>query len=448
MQYIPITEKEKKEMLSCIGKSSVNELFRSIPDELLLKESLKINHALGENEVADYMNNLASENCQNCKVFLGAGAYRHFVPSLVSQMLLRSEFYTAYTPYQPEISQGTLQNIFEFQTMMCQLTGMDVSNASLYDGSTGLAEALMMAARIKKKRNKIIVSEAIHPEYLAVMDSYLKNYDVEVERVAFDSATGKTDVEKLKEQIDDNTICVAIQSPNFFGVIEDIQTFSDKAHEKEALSVAIVAEAMSLGLLKPPGELGADIVAGEMQSFGNPLNFGGPYLGFMTCLEKYKRQMPGRIVGQTEDKEGTTGFVLTLATREQHIRREKATSNICSNEALCALAAAMTMSCFGRKGMRRMAEINTGKAHYTAEKIASLNGYDIAFTGPFFNEFTVKCSKPAGKVLDALKEKNLIGGYALSRDFKGMDNYMLICVTEMTPQEDIDLLVSALEAVK
>ncbi len=435
-------------MLRKTGRSSVDDLFRSIPDELLLKRKLNIRDAMGENQVRDYMNFLASENCADCKVFLGAGAYRHFVPSLVSQLLLRSEFYTAYTPYQPEISQGTLQNIFEFQTMMCQLTGMDVSNASLYDGSTGLAEAVLMADRIQKKRKKAVISEAVHPEYLEVLKTYLKNIDVTIETVPVDRKTGRTDNSKLINLVDDDTICVAVQSPNFFGVIEDLKSVSDAAHAKGALSVTVVAEAMSLGLLKSPGELGADIVTGELQSFGNAVSFGGPYLGFMTCRDKDKRQMPGRIVGQTEDREGTTGFVLTLATREQHIRREKATSNICSNEALCGLAAAITMSCFGRKGIRRMAEINTGKAHFAASKIASLRGYELAFGGPFFNEFTVKCPRPSGEVLKSLEEKNIVGGYQLGKNYEGMDGNILVCVTETSSQEDIDALVSALEAVK
>jgi glycine dehydrogenase subunit 1 len=376
--------------------------------------------------------------------FLGAGAYSHYSPTIVDHLISRSEFFTAYTPYQPEISQGTLQAIFEFQTLVCQLTGMDVANASMYDGSTALAEAVLMAERITR-RKKVITSSAVHPEYLEVVDTYVQHYGVDFHRVETDELTGLISAEGL-DSLDDQTAALVVQSPNFFGCIEDVQSLAERAHAVGALLIVAVTEAISFGFLRSPGACGADIVVAEGQSFGVPLSFGGPFVGLFATRDKYARQIPGRLVGEAFDKEGRRGFVLTLATREQHIRREKATSNICTNEGLIALAATIYMETMGRSGLQEVATQCAQKAAYTARRIAELPGCSLPFSAPRFNEFVVRAPVGAKGLLSRLaSEKNITGGLALSRYYPDRPNDFLVCVTETNSRQEIDALVEGLK---
>jgi glycine dehydrogenase subunit 1 len=376
--------------------------------------------------------------------FLGAGTYNHFIPSVVDHMISRSEFYTAYTPYQPEISQGTLQAIFEFQTHVCQLTGLDVANASMYDGASALAEAVLMAARIRKKARKVFVSRAMHPEYRAVARTYTNDLDIEIVDIPFDDA-GKTDLEWLKNNIGDDTAAVALQYPNFFGVIEDMAAFSAVIKEKAALFITATTETVALGLLRPPGDFGVDIAVAEGQSLGNAVNFGGPHLGLFAVREAHLRNMPGRIVGETLDQDGQRGYVLTLSTREQHIRREKATSNICSNQSLCALAFTIHLSLLGRKGFRELASTNLSLAEYAKKQLVGAKGLSLAFDSPTFNEFVIKSEGVSAKDLNArLLDAGIIGGLALGSFYPELDNAMLLCITEMSTKGDIDRLVEVL----
>jgi glycine dehydrogenase subunit 1 len=378
--------------------------------------------------------------------FLGAGAYSHYSPTIVDHLIQRSEFFTAYTPYQPEISQGTLQVIFEFQTLVCQLTGMDVANASMYDGSTGLAEAVLMAERITR-RKKVIAASSVHPEYLEVANTYVQHYGIELEQLAFDAGTGQLSADALA-RLDDQTAALVVQSPNFFGCIEDIKALADRAHAVGALLIVAVTEAISFGLLRSPGACGADIVVAEGQSFGIPLSFGGPYLGLFATREKYARQIPGRLVGEAFDKEGRRGFVLTLATREQHIRREKATSNICTNEGLIALAATIYLETMGRRGLQEVASQCAQKAAHTARRISELEGFSLPFAAPRFNEFVVRAPVEAEDLLKRLAtEKQLTGGLALSRYYKDRQHDLLVCVTETNTRAEIDALVEGLAAL-
>jgi glycine dehydrogenase subunit 1 len=375
--------------------------------------------------------------------FLGGGAYSHYIPTVVDHILSRSEFFTAYTPYQPEISQGTLQVIFEFQTLVCQLTGMEVANASMYDGSTALAEAVLMAERVTK-RSKAVASTATHPQYLEVIQTYVQHAGIHLELVPFDEKTGQS-WQALAAAMDDETAALVVQSPNFFGCIEDLSALADAAHAKGALLVVAITEAMSLGLLKSPGACGADIVVAEGQSFGVPLSFGGPYVGLFATREKYARQIPGRLVGEAYDKKGRRGFVLTLATREQHIRREKATSNICTNEGLIALAATVYLETMGRRGVQEAAHQCAQKAAHAARAIAKLNGFSLPFTGPYFNEFVVRGPGRAVDLLARLgKEKGIDGGIALSRFIPDRPNDFLVCVTETNSRDQIDQLIQGL----
>jgi glycine dehydrogenase subunit 1 len=374
--------------------------------------------------------------------FLGAGAYDHFIPTVIDTLISRSEFYTSYTPYQPEISQGTLQAIFEFQTMICELTGMEVSNASLYDGSTATAEAVLMADRVTN-RPKVALAGNLHPEYRQVVDTYIRNAGIDEITLPFDEKTGALKLDALNS-LDSDVAAVVIQSPNFFGGVEDLRALSDAAHRVGALFAVVVTEGLSLGLLQAPGRAGADIVCGEAQSFGIPLSFGGSYCGFFATTEKLMRQIPGRLVGRTYDAEGRVGYTLTLATREQHIRREKATSNICTNQGLYALMATIYLSIMGRGGLREVAELNMRKAHYAAKRIAAVGGYRLRFDTPFFNEFVVSCPKPSEVILSRLVDKKIIGGLPLSRFFPELKNEILICVTETTTKAEIDSLVEAL----
>lgn len=448
MRYIPNSSYEREQMLREMGLNSVGELFRGIPEKLQLKRPLAIPPALSESDALRYFRGLAERNetpvtGRKMASFLGGGAYNHFIPTIIDTLISRSEFYTSYTPYQPEISQGTLQAIFEFQTMICELTGMDVSNASLYDGSTATAEAVLMAERVTN-RTKVALAGNIHPEYVEVVDTYIRNAGISKVMLPFDEQTGRLDPASLGG-LNEEIGAVIVQSPNFFGGIEELQKIADAAHRVGALFVVVVAEAMSLGLLQAPGRAGADIVCGETQSFGIPISFGGSYCGFFATREKYQRQIPGRLVGMAHDERGRSGFVLTLATREQHIRREKATSNICTNQGLYALMSTVYLSTMGRQGVREAAEQNLQKAHYAARRIGELEGYRLRFTSKFFNEFVISAPVEATGLLARLRDEGIIGGLPLSRFFPGMENELLVCVTETTTREEIDRLVAALQ---
>lgn len=446
MNYISLSDKDKKEMLDKIGISTVDELFNSVPENIKLKRLLDVPAALSEPELVDKLKEISEKN-KNAGLlsFLGAGAYQHYIPVVVDYLSSRGEFVSPYTPYQPEVSQGTLQVIFEFQTLICQLTGMDIANASLYDGASGAAEAVLMANRLTRKE-KILVASTIHPQYRQVIQTYTRNLGLSIEEIDFVNS-GKIDTEQLSKKIDEETAAVVCQSPNFFGIIEDIQTISDIAHKKNALSVYVVTEPLSLGILEPPGKLGADIVTGEAQAFGMPLSFGGPYLGFMACSKKYLRQFPGRIAGQTKDVDGKQGYVLTLSTREQHIRRERATSNICTNQALCLLRATIFLETLGKCGLRDMAAHNLYKADYARQKINEVKGIESRFSGTSFNEFVLSFNKPWVEIESSLREKLIIGGYNLQKDYPGLKNCALFCVTEMHKKEDIDKLAEILDEI-
>ncbi|MCP9493511.1 MAG: aminomethyl-transferring glycine dehydrogenase subunit GcvPA [Pyrinomonadaceae bacterium MAG19_C2-C3] len=444
MRYIPNSPDERREMLGVVGLKEASDLFDSIPEQFRLKESLDIPEAMSEMELLAKFGDLAAHNTAAARSsFLGAGAYTHYTPTIVDSLLSRSEFFTSYTPYQPEISQGTLQYIFEFQTLVCQLTGMEVANASMYDGSTGLAEAALMAERVTR-RSKVIVSSAVHPEYLEVVRTYVQHAGLEIEEVCFDAETGRTTVEELDAKLDDSIAALVIQSPNFFGSIEDLKALAEKAHKVGALFIVAVTESISLGLLKTPAECGADIVVAEGQSFGVPASFGGPYLGMFATREKYARQMPGRLVGTAADKQGRRGFVLTLATREQHIRREKATSNICTNQGLIALAATIYMTTMGRRGLREVAVQCAQKAAYAQREIAKLDGFTLPYSAPVFNEFVVRAPVAAEDLLSRIaREHNINGGVPLSRYYDDLTDDILVCVTEVNTKQAIDNLVAA-----
>jgi len=447
MRYIPNSPEERDEMLKIVGLSSADELFRSIPKDVQLNRELRVNEPLAETEVIGEMERLSAMNPAAQKTsFLGAGAYSHYSPTIVDHLIQRSEFFTSYTPYQPEVTQGTLQYIFEFQTLVCQLTGMDVANASMYDGSTAMAEAFLMAQRVTRK-DKVVIAETVHPEYLAVAKTYTQHGDLKIETVHFDQESGRILGEDLNK-LDDQTAALVIQSPNFFGCIEDLQMLADKAHAVGALLIVVVTEAISFGLLKSPGACGADIVVAEGQSFGVPLSYGGPYVGLFACKEKYVRNMPGRLAGIAYDKNGNRGFVLTLATREQHIRREKATSNICTNQGLIALAATIYMETMGRRGLQEVAMQNAQKAAYAAKRISEIEGFSLPFSAPRFNEFVVRAPQSAEEILSRLSaEKNIIGGLALSRYYDDNPNDFLVCVTELNSKEQIDNLIEGLGAL-
>ncbi|MFB3904563.1 MAG: aminomethyl-transferring glycine dehydrogenase subunit GcvPA [Acidobacteriota bacterium] len=434
MRYISLTPEERKQMLELLGLSREDELFRSIPSNLRLSGPLRVPPAMAESDVLNYFEALAKTNAstQSYACFLGAGAYNHFSPTVIDTVISRSEFYTAYTPYQPEISQGTLQSIFEYQTLICQLTGLDVANASLYDGSSATAEAALMAARVTGKKC-ILVAPGLHPEYRRVLNTYVRNLDLQVRELE-QAPDGRVESASLEEQLREYCGSVIIQSPSFFGVIEDLARIAPLVKAAGGVLVVVVTEALSLGLLKPPGEQGADIVAGEGQSFGIPLSFGGPYLGLFACRDQYKRQMPGRVVGETIDNQGRRGFVLTLSTREQHIRREKATSNICTNQGLCALICAVFLATLGRKGLRDLAQQNLRKAHY----LRSLLADHLVFDGPCFNEFTVRCPDDPERINERLAQEGIIGGLPLGAHYPNRADQMLVCVTEQVTRSQMD----------
>lgn len=442
MPYIANTDDERKAMLSELGLSSTDELFADIPRDLRIK-SLNIPDGLSESEVYDKLHALSHKNAHDLTCFLGGGFYDHFIPAAVDHLAGRSEFYTAYTPYQPEASQGTLQVIYEFQSAICRLTGMEVSNASLYDGGTALYEAAMMAVRITG-RKKIILDTGVNPIYRKIMQCYTSNLSLEFEEIEI--LHGQSNRQQFREALDDSVAAVVLQNPNFFGAVDDFTDIIELAHAKGALAVMSVYP-LSLGLLKSPAEMGADIVTGEGQSLGIPLSFGGPYLGFMSTRKKYARKMPGRIVGETIDAAGRTGYVLTLQAREQHIRREKATSNICSNEALCAARAVFYTSLLGKQGLRELATICAQKAEYAKTRFSRIPGVQVRNTTPTFNEFTIELPKDASDVVSSLIDKGFAAGFPLGRYYKGMDNCLLIAVTEKRTREEIGLLAESMESV-
>jgi len=446
LRYIPNSPDERAEMLRQIGVASIENLFDSIPEELRLREHLKVPAALSEIELLAKFEQTSTRNPAAGRAsFLGGGAYAHYTPTIVDHLISRSEFFTAYTPYQPEISQGTLQAIFEFQTLVCQLTGMDIANASMYDGSTAMAEAVLMAERVTR-RKKVIASAAVHPQYLEVAHTYVQHAGIELQHAPVDQRSGQTPLTAF--DIDDQTAAIVVQSPNFFGCIEDVEALSEKAHAQGALLIVTVTEAMSFGLLRSPGACGADIVVAEGQSFGVPLSFGGPYVGLFATRDKYARQIPGRLVGEASDKQGRRGYVLTLATREQHIRREKATSNICTNEGLIALAATIYLETMGRRGVQEVATQCAHKAHYAATEIARVEGFSLPFSAPFFDEFVVRAPVKASPLLDRLaREKGIDGGIALARFDSSRSNDFLVCVTEMNTRAQIDALVEGLRSL-
>jgi len=444
MSYISLSDKDKKEMLDRIGIKSLHELFKSIPEEIRLDRKLRVPEAHTEPELIKRFKSLSEKNTyQGFLSFLGAGAYSHFIPAAVDYLSGRGEFVTPYTPYQPEVSQGTLQSIFEFQTMICQLTGMDIANASLYDGASAAAEAVLMVNRLTRK-NRILVARSVHPQYREVIEAYTQNLDFSIEEIGY-TKTGQIDQENLEEALDDQTAAVVIQSPNFFGVIEPFQEVAERSKKYKALSVYLVAEAVSMGLLEAPGKLGADIVTGEAQSFGLPLSFGGPYLGFMACSQAFLRQFPGRISGQTQDVEGNTGYVLTLSTREQHIRRERATSNICTNQSLCALKATIFLEMMGEEGLMEMARQNIQKAGYAFDRLRRLQNVKSRFSGRFFNEFVLEMEKPWEELDPILRGKKILGGFPLEKSYPELKNCVLFNVTEKHTKKDILQLEAALE---
>jgi glycine dehydrogenase subunit 1 len=456
MRYLPKSPADRKEMLDAIGVASIDELFETIPGEYRLQRDLKIPRQHAESEILDrfraFAANVASGDAAELAKrpaaklpasFLGAGAYRHYRPVIIDSLVQRGEFLTSYTPYQPEISQGTLQAMFEFQTMICELTGMEIANASMYDGSTGCAEAVMMAGRVTG-RDGCVVPRTVHPEYREVLKTTVQHQEIPVTECGYDAETGRVDLAELERAITDNTACVLIQSPNFFGTIEDVAAIAELVHSKGALLIVAIAEAVSLGVVRPPKE--ADIVAMEAQSFGVPVGFGGPYCGVIACKEKFLRQMPGRLVGETKDMNGKRGFVLTLSTREQHIRREKATSNICTNQALVAMMVTIFLTVYGKQGLRELAEQNLAKAAYLREALTK-SGAKPLFSAPSFNEFAVALPASAKSVNAKLLAKEIVGGLALGKWYPELgDGAALWCATELTTKAQIDAAAAAVAA--
>jgi glycine dehydrogenase subunit 1 len=444
MRYLPIAESDLAEMLRTAGISRMENLADVLPDNLRLKRDLDLPSPLSEMELVQKLRSLseAGKSGKPMVSFLGAGAYDHFTPSVVDHVLRRSEFYTAYTPYQPEVSQGTLQAVFEFQTLICQLTGMDIANASVYDGASAVAEAVLMAQRIKG-RKKCLLARSLHPEYRTVTQTYTHPLGLELVPIPF-TKDGALDWGAFEKALDKEASSVVIQQPNFFGCLEDVERIARLAHAHDVLLIVAVAEPLSLALLQPPGALGADLVVGEGQSFGNPVSFGGPYIGFFASKENYLRSMPGRLVGETVDLEGRRGFILAVATREQHIRREKATSNICTNQALCALAVLVYLTIMGKEGLRELAEINLSKCEYAKRRLAE--SFPLRFSAPTFNEFVLRLKGDPDQVLKKLSDQGIIGGLPLKRFYPEMKNEILICVTEKHSKEHIDQLAQALES--
>jgi glycine dehydrogenase subunit 1 len=446
MRYLPKSPQDRVDMLADIGVSSIDDLFSTIPAEYQLKRDLDVPRQHAESEIVDRFRDFAARNAVGYASFLGAGVYRHYKPVLIDTIVQRGEFLTSYTPYQPEIAQGTLQAMFEFQTMICELTGMEIANASMYDGSTGAAEAIMMAVRVTG-RNAAVIARTVHPEYREVIHTYAQHQGIPATEVSYDRETGRVDLAALDAAITPDTACVLIQSPNFFGIIEDVATIAAIAHAKGALLIVSIAEAISLGVVRPPAE--ADIVSLEAQSLGVALSFGGPYCGVIACKEKFLRQMPGRLVGETKDISGKRGFVLTLSTREQHIRREKATSNICTNQALVALMVTVFLTVYGKEGLRELGEHNLAKANFASCALSENSGGKQLFTAaPFFNEFVLDLADSAVDTNAALLKERIIGGLPLAKWYPELGpNASLWCATELTTRTQIDAAAEALTTV-
>ncbi|NPV70831.1 MAG: aminomethyl-transferring glycine dehydrogenase subunit GcvPA [Firmicutes bacterium] len=445
MDYIPHTDRDRRRMMDAIGVKSIDELFADIPEQVKFKRRLEIPEGMSELEVYNLLYGLSKKNANLNDVvcFLGAGAYDHYVPATVDHVTSRSELYTAYTPYQPEISQAVLQIIYEYQTAICELTGMDVANASHYDGATATAEAGIISC-MHTGRKKIAVSAGVHPEYRATLKAYAHGYGADVVEVP--CAGGVTDAKNLAAAAA-GAACVIVQNPNFLGCIEDVVAAEKAAHAEGAL-YAVVVDPISLGVLKPPGEYGADMAVGEGQALGNPISFGGPYLGIFAVKEALVRRIPGRVIGMTTDNRGQRGFVMTLQTREQHIRREKATSNICSNEALCAVAALVYMSTMGKQGIKEVGELCLDKAHYAAARLEATGKYPLAFKAPFFKEFAVRCPVDPEKIVSELCKDGILAGYPLGRAYPELKDCLLMAVTEKRTREQIDRLVARMEGLK
>ncbi|MFB3818447.1 MAG: aminomethyl-transferring glycine dehydrogenase subunit GcvPA [Candidatus Methylomirabilales bacterium] len=443
MRYIPNTEQDRRRMLEAVGADSVAELFADVPAALRLARPLRVPPALSEADLLRQLRTLAERNAdaERYACFLGAGCYNHFSPAIVSQLVLRGEYLTSYTPYQPEISQGTLQALYEYQTLICQLTGMDVSNASMYEGASATAEAILVAQRVTG-RNGTVIARAVHPEYRQVARTYTAALGHPVQEAPF-GEDGRTDLEGARRLLGPETACLVVQYPNFFGVVEDLAPLAEAAHAAGALCIVCIAEPVALGLLKAPGDCGADLVAGEGQGLGTGMNYGGPALGFFATREAFVRQMPGRLVGQTVDRDGRTGYVLTLATREQHIRREKATSNICTSESLIAIMATIWLVSMGPRGLRELALLNLRKAAYAKERLQQ-SGAAARFGGPTFNEFVVKPRGTPAAVLQQLRRQGIIGGLDLGRFYPELRDGLLVCATEQNSREEIDRLAAGM----
>ena len=446
MSYIPHTDADRREMLSAIGVEAIDDLFNDIPQALRIAR-LNLPHGMSELEVARHLAALAEQNANlnEYACFLGAGAYDHFVPSVVRALTARGEFATAYTPYQPEVSQGSLQAIFEYQTMICELTGMPVSNASMYDGASALAESALLTTAASRTRGDILIAKSVHPDYRATVATYMQGHDESPQEIPYDDKTGAIRLDILESMLSDKTAGVLIQHPNLFGALEPMAEIGDLVKRAGASFVASV-NPVSLGLLAPPSAYGADIVVGEGQPLGNAISFGGPYLGFFAVSEALTRKIPGRLIGETHDLEGRRANVMTLRAREQDIRREKATSNICTNQALNALAACIHLSAIGKEGFRKLAELNAQKAHYAAAQLASIHGFRTRFTAPFFNEFVVECPQDVGVLNRALRKQKILGGLELRRYYPELGHSALIAVTEMRTRAEIDALASGMAA--
>ena len=443
--YIPATHEDEQKMLKACNVGSIDDLFSDIPDDLKLNRDLNLDESKSELEVSEIITKMADKNIDDLTCFLGAGAYDHYIPSLIKSITSRSEFYTAYTPYQAEISQGTLQSIFEFQSMIAEITKMDIANASMYDGATAAVEACIMAVG-KTRRNKIVVPKTVHPETRQILKTYLQFKDVEVVEVDYDREYGTTDLNKLKEVVGEETACILVQNPNFFGVIEDVDEIGSIARDNKAMYVMSV-NPITLSILKSPGEVGADIAVGDAQPLGNSLNFGGPYVGFLAIKSGLIRKMPGRVVGQTVDADGKRCYALTLQTREQHVRREKATSNICSNQGLNALIASIYLATMGKKGYQEVAMQNMQKSHYAYKKFDESKNFEPVFKGKFFNEFVVKSPMPVDELNEKLLENKILGGYDLGKDYEELKGCVLMCVTEKRTAKEIDNLVNLMEGM-
>ncbi len=444
MRYLPKSPAERQQMLKALGLKQVEELFAAVPEKFRLREPLKLPGPLSEFEIIEYFRARAAENARGYTRFLGAGAYDHLTSVVADALIQRGEFLTSYTPYQAEISQGTLQAIFEFQTLMCQLTGKEVANASMYDGSTAVAEAALMAERITG-RHRVVLARSVHPEYRQVIATYARNHGLAVAEIPFSADTGQVDMAAAQPALDRQTAALIVQSPNFFGVLEQVPQLAELARAQGALLVVAIAESLSLGIVRPPWE--ADIVALEAQSFGIPPSFGGPSVGVIATREEFVRQMPGRLAGQTTDRDGRRGFVLTLATREQHIRREKATSNICTNQALYALAATIFLCQVGKQGLRELALQNVAKARFAREQLEAVLGIKGVFTGPVFNEFVVELPRSARLVNKELLAEKIIGPLPLGPFYPELTKHALVCVTEKTPRAEIERLAGTLRRI-